>query len=170
MPATALHPWFAEQALSARNRLRFARTRLGETVGLGLAWTAILGLFAYLWTYLNGDWPGLILQNLARLPPVSLLLFFLVAFVLTRYVVLWLCRELRYGWWGASPIHDARRRAAARWLAPSPSRLASTVARSAAFAGLTGEAELIATGGKTKEARPQKPVVAKTNPSKLVEL
>ena len=116
MASSALHPWFREQALSARNRLRFARGRLAETLGLTAAWLAILGLFGYLWTFLDGDWPGLILQNLARLPPLSLTLFFLTAFVLTRYFVLWLCRELRYGWWGPTPVPDASRRAAARWL------------------------------------------------------
>jgi hypothetical protein len=117
MPAARLHPWFLEQALSARNRVRFARERWSETLGLAAAWVLILGLLAYLWTFLEGDWPGLLLQNLVRLPALALLLFGVTAFALTRYFALWLCRELRYGWWGASPIPDQSRRAAARWLA-----------------------------------------------------
>ena len=109
MPASILHPWFNEQALSARNRLRFARTMPGETLGYLAAWLAIAGLFGYLWTYLDGDWPGLLLQNLVRQPLIGLLLFLGTAFVLTRYFVLWLCRELRYGWWGPTPVPERSR-------------------------------------------------------------
>jgi len=117
MPATTLHPWFTEQALSARNRIRFARQRLPETLALTGAWVLIAGLFGYLWTYLDGDWPGLLLQNLKRQPALALLLFTSTAFVLTRYFVLWLCRELRYGWWGPTPVAERSRTVAARWLA-----------------------------------------------------
>lgn len=98
------HPWLAEIALGARNRIAHAQHNLAQTLFRTAAWMALGGLAIYGFLHLDGDRTGVLIRLLLDQPLIPVLLFGAFGFAGARVCTSTLLHNWRHGWWGALPV------------------------------------------------------------------